>query len=481
MDVRTRLRLVDGWVDLERGQVERDVPVSLTDRETRMLGYLAARPATPCATEELLQEVWGYNARVRSRAVDAAVHRLRRKLEVDPKNPVHLVTVYGKGVYFRPAEPEARRVEGDFVGREELLEELVECLEQRSVQLMGAGGVGKTRVARELLARRDGVFCSLSQETDIAGAVRAIAWTLGVDPDLVASGEASLAEAMGARGLVVLDNVEWVTGIGPWIDALGPEVRVLATTRRQLEGYLEKVVLSPLGLDDSVALLQSLTGLGRTPALDAVASAGQPHHFLAVTKTGRSAIAETTGNADCHIILRGGKTTNYDGNWNVTSTSTDFTDLPASTEDGLTVYTETDNWGGVTKYYVDGDMVDSDRYYTYSTLQEGSHAVRVEVSTDFGETALAETTIDVVSNKPPVCELETSERSTIYTIEALCEDEDGKIKGHTWTIDGYESSTSFKRISIRKSTLEGGATVEMYATDDSGDNSNVVSIQLSGQ
>ena len=47
-------------------------------------------------------------------------------------------------------------------------------------------------------------------------------------------------------------------------------------------------------------------------ALDAVASAGQPHHFLAVTKDGRSAIAATTGNADCHIILRGGKTANYD-------------------------------------------------------------------------------------------------------------------------------------------------------------------------
>ncbi|WP_137152608.1 3-deoxy-7-phosphoheptulonate synthase [Devosia sp. FKR38] len=47
-------------------------------------------------------------------------------------------------------------------------------------------------------------------------------------------------------------------------------------------------------------------------ALDAVASASQPHHFLAVTKSGRSAIAATTGNADCHIILRGGKTPNYD-------------------------------------------------------------------------------------------------------------------------------------------------------------------------
>ncbi|KQN69919.1 3-deoxy-7-phosphoheptulonate synthase [Devosia sp. Leaf64] len=47
-------------------------------------------------------------------------------------------------------------------------------------------------------------------------------------------------------------------------------------------------------------------------ALDAVLSASQPHHFLAVTKDGRSAIAATTGNEDCHIILRGGKTTNYD-------------------------------------------------------------------------------------------------------------------------------------------------------------------------
>ncbi|RYE86102.1 MAG: 3-deoxy-7-phosphoheptulonate synthase, partial [Hyphomicrobiales bacterium] len=47
-------------------------------------------------------------------------------------------------------------------------------------------------------------------------------------------------------------------------------------------------------------------------ALDAVKSASQPHHFLAVTKDGKSAIASTTGNGDCHIILRGGKQTNYD-------------------------------------------------------------------------------------------------------------------------------------------------------------------------
>jgi 3-deoxy-7-phosphoheptulonate synthase len=47
-------------------------------------------------------------------------------------------------------------------------------------------------------------------------------------------------------------------------------------------------------------------------ALDAVKSASQPHHFLAVTKDGKSAIASTSGNEDCHIILRGGKAPNYD-------------------------------------------------------------------------------------------------------------------------------------------------------------------------
>ena len=47
-------------------------------------------------------------------------------------------------------------------------------------------------------------------------------------------------------------------------------------------------------------------------AVDAVQAASQPHHFLAVTKQGRSAIATTTGNQDCHVILRGGKVPNFD-------------------------------------------------------------------------------------------------------------------------------------------------------------------------
>ncbi|WP_142804929.1 3-deoxy-7-phosphoheptulonate synthase AroG [Tepidiphilus sp. J10] len=49
-------------------------------------------------------------------------------------------------------------------------------------------------------------------------------------------------------------------------------------------------------------------------AIDAIKAAQAPHHFLSVTKAGHSAIVSTTGNEDCHVILRGGKEPNYDAN-----------------------------------------------------------------------------------------------------------------------------------------------------------------------
>ena len=46
-------------------------------------------------------------------------------------------------------------------------------------------------------------------------------------------------------------------------------------------------------------------------AIDAIGAASHPHHFLSVTKAGHSAIVHTSGNPDCHVILRGGKEPNY--------------------------------------------------------------------------------------------------------------------------------------------------------------------------
>ena len=47
-------------------------------------------------------------------------------------------------------------------------------------------------------------------------------------------------------------------------------------------------------------------------AVDAIRAAREPHHFLSLTKEGRSAIFSTSGNEDAHVILRGGKVPNYD-------------------------------------------------------------------------------------------------------------------------------------------------------------------------
>ncbi|MET0070772.1 MAG: 3-deoxy-7-phosphoheptulonate synthase AroG [Candidatus Thiodiazotropha sp.] len=65
------------------------------------------------------------------------------------------------------------------------------------------------------------------------------------------------------------------------------------------------------GLSCPVGFKNATNGSMRV-ALDAIRSASRPHHFLSVTKEGRSAIFSTHGNQDCHIILRGGSRPNYD-------------------------------------------------------------------------------------------------------------------------------------------------------------------------
>jgi 3-deoxy-7-phosphoheptulonate synthase len=47
-------------------------------------------------------------------------------------------------------------------------------------------------------------------------------------------------------------------------------------------------------------------------AVDAIKAASAHHHFISVTKSGHVAVFKTAGNEDCHVILRGGKTPNYD-------------------------------------------------------------------------------------------------------------------------------------------------------------------------
>ncbi len=77
------------------------------------------------------------------------------------------------------------------------------------------------------------------------------------------------------------------------------------TTESQVHRELASGLSAPVGFKNG-------TDGNIRIAIDAIQAAARPHHFLSVHKNGQVAIVETKGNRDCHVILRGGKTPNYD-------------------------------------------------------------------------------------------------------------------------------------------------------------------------
>jgi two-component system phosphate regulon response regulator OmpR len=79
---------------VERGELQREnLSIKLTERERDLLRQFASRAGTPIPRHELASSESGGN----ERAVDVQINRLRRKIEIDPANPVYLQTVRGKG------------------------------------------------------------------------------------------------------------------------------------------------------------------------------------------------------------------------------------------------------------------------------------------------------------------------------------------------------------------------------------------------
>ena len=77
------------------------------------------------------------------------------------------------------------------------------------------------------------------------------------------------------------------------------------TTESQVHRELASGLSAPIGFKNG-------TDGNLKIAVDAIQAAARAHHFLSVHKNGQVAIVETKGNADCHVILRGGKEPNYD-------------------------------------------------------------------------------------------------------------------------------------------------------------------------
>lgn len=77
-------------------------PVVLTAHEFKLLKFFTENAERVLTRDVLLNEVWGYNSYPTTRAVDNQVLKLRQKLEPDPANPRHLLTIYGAGYKFVP-------------------------------------------------------------------------------------------------------------------------------------------------------------------------------------------------------------------------------------------------------------------------------------------------------------------------------------------------------------------------------------------
>ncbi|MBX2799684.1 MAG: winged helix-turn-helix domain-containing protein [Myxococcales bacterium] len=240
------MRLRAGQVDLERGVIVREGrTVRLTPLEVRLLAYLADHPDRDISQEELLQQVWGYAPGVASRAVTATVHRLRVKIERDPAEPDHLLTVWAKGLRFELATiPSPTLGPPDrFVGREALLERVSSDLEQRRlVTLTGPGGIGKTRLAQQLGRRspQPQLWVDATQARSATDLVREVAGALSLRASSATEGATRVGHALQARGplRLVLDNLEGALDAAAqllpgWL-AEASDCTVLVTSREAL-------------------------------------------------------------------------------------------------------------------------------------------------------------------------------------------------------------------------------------------------------
>ena len=99
---RTEWRFGDVEVDVVRRSVLRArEEVSLTPRAFQLLLALLASEGAVVTRHELLRTVWDYDSSVTTRTVDAHVAELRRKLEADPAEPRHILTVHKVGYRLR--------------------------------------------------------------------------------------------------------------------------------------------------------------------------------------------------------------------------------------------------------------------------------------------------------------------------------------------------------------------------------------------
>ena len=192
--------------------------------------------------------------------------------------------------------------------------------DDRLVVIMGPCSIHDVKAAKEYAGKLLDAKQKLARELVIAMRVyfekprTTVGWKgLINDPNL--DGSFNINEGLRVARRLLLDLNESGMPVGcEFLDMITPQyiadlVAWGAIGARTTESQVHRELAS--GLSCPVGFKNGTDGNIKI-AVDAIRAAQAPHHFLSVTKGGHSAIVSTTGNEDCHVILRGGKQPNYD-------------------------------------------------------------------------------------------------------------------------------------------------------------------------
>ncbi len=192
--------------------------------------------------------------------------------------------------------------------------------DDRLVVIVGPCSIHDPSAARDYAKRLKSLIDELEEELCIIMRVyfekprTTVGWKgLINDPDMDESFHINKGLRL-ARSLLLDLNKHGVPAATEFLDLISPQYIAdliswgaigARTTESQGHRELASGLSCPIGFKNS-------TDGGFKIAIDAVHAASRPHVFMSLTKEGHSAIFSTTGNDDCHIILRGGKKPNYD-------------------------------------------------------------------------------------------------------------------------------------------------------------------------
>jgi 3-deoxy-7-phosphoheptulonate synthase len=192
--------------------------------------------------------------------------------------------------------------------------------DDRLVVIAGPCSIHDVKAAKEFASRLADARQKLGRELIIVMRVyfekprTTVGWK-GLINDPKLDGSFSINEGLKIARQLLLDLNESGMPVGcEFLDMITPQyigdlVAWGAIGARTTESQVHRELAS--GLSCPVGFKNGTDGNIRI-AVDAIRAAQAPHHFLSVTKGGHSAIVSTTGNEDCHVILRGGKAPNYD-------------------------------------------------------------------------------------------------------------------------------------------------------------------------